>query len=84
MQSIGLNSKKLIKIGIIENLSCLGENLELIAKDANIPNDLKQTIAEREAILQSIAKMIEENNKAILEVLKHTDILEDEDSAIGY
>lgn len=77
MKSIGLNSQRLFEIAIAEHLSCLGEKLESAHNDKNIPQDLKSIVAEREAILQAVAKMIEENNKFIFLSLKNNDIIKD-------
>ncbi len=77
MKSIGLKSETLFEIGITEHLSCLGEKLNSVNNDNDIPQNLKSMMAEREAILQAIAKMIEENNKAIFNDLKYNDIIKD-------
>lgn len=77
MRSIGLNSKRLFEIAIAEHYYCLNKKLESVNNDKNIPQNLKSIVAEREAILQAIAKMIEENNKAIFLSLKNNDIIKD-------
>lgn len=77
MNSIGLNSKALFKIGTAEHLSCLYEKLESVYNNNDIPNNLEAMNAEREAVLQAISKMIEENNKAIFEALKNNGIIKD-------
>ncbi|AND84281.1 hypothetical protein GTH52_07020 [Clostridium tyrobutyricum] len=77
MRSIGLNSKRLLEIAIAEHSCCLDKKLESVNNNKNIPQNLKSIIAEREAILQAIAKMIEENNKAIFLSLKNNDIIKD-------
>ncbi|WP_039652322.1 hypothetical protein [Clostridium tyrobutyricum] len=77
MRSIGLNSKRLLKIAIDEHSCCLDKKLESVNNDKNVPQNLKSIVAEREAVLQSIAKMIEENNKAIFLSLKNNDIIKD-------
>lgn len=77
MNSIGLNSQKLFEIAITEHLSSLCEKLESVASNKNIPQNLESIIAEREAMLQAVAKMIEENNKFIFLALKNNDIIKD-------
>ncbi|NEZ85856.1 hypothetical protein EXN65_16070 [Clostridium botulinum] len=77
MKSIGLKSETLFEIAITEHLSCFGEKLNSVNNDNDIPQNLKSMMAERETILQAIAKMIEENNKAIFNDLKYNDIIKD-------
>jgi hypothetical protein len=77
VKSIGLKSQILFKIGICEHLSCIGEKLESVNNDKDIPSNLKPMVAEREAILQAVAKMIDENNKIIFQQLKNQEIIED-------
>jgi hypothetical protein len=77
MKSIGLNSQQLFEIAIAEHLSCFGEKLQSVNQLENISHNIKIITAEREAILQAVAKMIEENNKAIFLSLKNNDIIKD-------
>ncbi len=41
MKSIGLKSETLFEIGITEHLSCLGEKLNSVNNDNDIPQNLK-------------------------------------------
>lgn len=70
---IGLTQQTLFEIGITEHLTCIGEALDSIMQDKELSHSVSIMSAEREAILKSVAKMIEENNKVLLAQLNPKD-----------
>lgn len=82
MKKIGLNAETLFAYGSNEHNAISGKLINEVIQNKDLlnnPENLKAAlnVAKEEAIIRTVAKMIEENNAALLKDLKNLGVILD-------